>query len=124
MDEDLLKEGTSMLRESQKKLLLMINPLLSKARSFKEGQDLKQAYETYGEVLKYDPANEEALNERDNIFETLKNRSKKIYRDALVAESLSLYGKAKEKFQEVQQISPINSEYYNKASDTHKNYLE
>jgi pSer/pThr/pTyr-binding forkhead associated (FHA) protein len=124
MDEDLLTEATSMLKESQKKLLLIINPLLSKARSYKEGEDLKQSYESYGDVLKYDPANEEALNQRDDIFLTLKNRSRKVFREALVAESLSLFGKAKEKFQEVQQISPINSEYYIKASDKLKNYLE
>lgn len=124
MDEDLIAEGTTMLKESKRKLLLIVSPLLSKARSFKEGQDLKQSYETYGEVLKYDPINEEALNERDTIFQTLENRSKKIYREALVAESLSLFNKAKEKFQEVQQISPINSEYYNKATEKLRNYLE
>lgn len=124
MDEDLLKEATEMLKESRKNLLLIINPLVSKARSFKEGEDLKQAYETYGDVLKYDPANEEALTQRNEIFTTLQNRSRKVYREALVAESLSLFNKAKEKFQEVQQISPINSEYYQKASEKLKNYLE
>lgn len=124
IDEDLLKEASDMLKESRTKLVNMINPLVSKARSFKEGQDLKQAYETYGEVLKLDPTNEEALNERDAIFNELNNRSKKVYREALVAESLSLFSKAKEKFQEVQQISPINSEYYNKATDKLKSYLE
>ena len=124
MDEDLLKEATEMLKEARKNLLLIINPLVSKARSFKEGEDLKQAYETYGDVLKYDPANEEALTQRNEIFTTLQNRSRKVYREALVAESLSLFNKAKEKFQEVQQISPINSEYYQKASEKLKNYLE
>ena len=124
MDEDLVTDATDMLKDSRVKLSQIINPLVSKARSYKEGQDLKQAYEIYGDVLKYDPTNEEALNERDNIFVTLKNRSRKIYREALVAESLSLYAKAKEKFQEVQQVSPINSEYYNKATIKLKSYLE
>lgn len=124
MDEDLLKEGTEMLFESKRKLLQIVNPLSSKARSFKEGQDLKQAYETYGNVLKYDPSNEEALNERDKIFDLLNQRSKKLYREALISESLSLFDKAKEKFQEVQQISPLNSEYYLKASKKLENYLE
>lgn len=124
IDEDLLKEGTQMLNESQKKLIEYVEPLLSKARSFKEGQDLKMAYETYGEVLKYDPANEEALNERENIFESLTRRSKRIYREALIKEDLSDFARAKEKFQEVQQVSPINSEYYNKATEKLKNYLE
>lgn len=124
VDEDLLKEATQMLEESKSRLVGSINPLLSKARSFKQGQDLKQAYETYGEVLKYDPSNEEALNERDTIFKSLRSRSKKLYREALISESLSLFDDAREKFKEVQQVSPINSEYYNKATDKLKNYLE
>jgi tetratricopeptide (TPR) repeat protein len=124
IDEDLLKEATSMLRSSRKNLKNIIGPLTSKARSFKEGQDLKQSYETYGDILKIDPSNEEALNERDLIVDTLRMRSRKIYREALISESLSLFQEAKEKFQEVQQISPINSEYYTKATDKLKNYLE
>ncbi|MDH5414324.1 MAG: hypothetical protein OEW87_09315, partial [Flavobacteriaceae bacterium] len=124
MDEDLTLEATKMLKDSKSQLRSILNPLLSKARSFKEGEDLKQSYETYGDVLKFDPSNEEALNNRDKIFDSLRNRSRKVYREALVAESLSLYSKAKEKFQEVQQISPINSEYYNKATNKLKNYLE
>lgn len=124
MDEDLIKEATTMLTDSKRKLLLRLDPLISKARSFKEGQDLKQAFETYGEVLKYDPSNEEALNERGSIFDTLEKRSRRLYREALIKEDLSDFANAKEKFQEVQQISPINSEYYNKASEKLKNYLE
>ncbi|MBT4792010.1 MAG: FHA domain-containing protein, partial [Halobacteriovoraceae bacterium] len=122
MDEDLIKDAAKMLSEAKTKLAAMVSPLLSKARSFKEGEDLKQAYETYGELLKFDSLNVEALNERDSIFQALKHRSRKIYRDALVAESLSLYPKAKEKFQEVQQISPENSEYYIKATKKLENY--
>jgi tetratricopeptide (TPR) repeat protein len=124
MDEDLVKDATRMLKDSRRKLSALVNPLLGKARSFKEGQDFKRAYETYGEVLKYDPINEEALNERQIIMETLTLRSRRLYREALISESLSLFQEAKEKFQQVQQISPINSEYYNKATDKLKNYLE
>lgn len=124
MDEDLIKEATTMLTTSKRKLLLMIDPLISKARSYKEGQDLKLAYETFGDVLKYDPSNEESLNERTSIFEVLNKRSKKIFREGLIKEDLSDFSNAKEKFQEVQQISPINSEYYNKATDKLKRYLE
>ena len=124
VDEDLLKEATSMLSKSRSQLQSIVGPLTSKARSFKEGQDLKQAYETYGEILKINPSHEESLNERATIVDTLRTRSMKIYREALIAESLSLFNEAKEKFQEVQQVSPINSEYYLKATDKLKNYLE
>ncbi len=124
MDEDLVKEATDMLIDSRKNLSALINPLLGRARSFKEGQDLKRAYESYGEVLKYEPTNEEALVEREKIHEELRARSMRIYREALIAESLSLFDEAREKFEEVQQVSPINSEYYLKASERLKNYLE
>ncbi len=124
MDEDLIKEADTMLKDSKRKLAGLIEPLIGKARSFKEGQDLKMSYETYGEVLRFDPVNDEALNERDMIRDVLEARAKKIFREAMISESLSLFAEAKEKYQEVQQISPINSEYYKKATDKLKRYLE
>ena len=123
-DEDLLKSAREMLDDAKFKLNEIANPLLSKARSLKEGQDLKGAYESYLEILQYHPSHEEALNEMDKIREVLELRSKKIYRDAIISESLSLYEDAKEKFQEVQQISPTDSSYYRKATVKLKDYLD
>ena len=124
MDEDLIEEATDMLIKSKQNLSAQINPLLGQARSLKEGQDLKRAYETYGDVLKFDPVHEEAITQREEIYDSLKARSMKLYREALISESLSLFDEAREKFQEVQQVSPINSEYYIKATERLKNYLE
>jgi len=124
IDEDLMKEAIRMLGESRSNLNAVVNPLLGKARSLKEGQDLKGAYELYLEIVKSNPSHEEALNEMDEIREQLELRSKKVYREAIIAESLSLYDNAKEKFQEVQQISPTDSEYYKKATVKLKEYLD
>ena len=123
-DEDLIKEGSDMLADAKNQLASDLGPLVGKARSLKEGQDLKSAYEAYLEVLKIEPTHAEALNEVDDIKAQLENRSKRIYREAIIAESLSLFGDAKEKFTEVQQISPTDSEYYRKAAEKLKNYLE
>lgn len=124
IDEDLIKEATALLEESKNNLEKIVSPLIGKARSLKEGQDLKAAYSTYKEVLIYNPLQPEALNEMDEIKSILKNRSRRVYRDAIVSESLSLFDDAKEKFQEVQQISPIDSEYYIKATEKLEEYLE
>jgi hypothetical protein len=124
LDEDLVKEASEMLSDSKNQLASDLGPLLGKARSLKEGQDLKSAYEAFLEVLKVEPTNAEALNEVDDIKSSLDARSKKIYREAIIAESLSLFSDAKEKYQEVQQISPTDSEYYKKASEKLRNYLE
>ncbi len=124
MDEDLVKEASDMLSDSKNQLATDLGPILGKARSLKEGQDLKNAYETYLEVLRLEPTNTEALNEVEDIRSQLDSRSKKIYREAIIAESLSLFSDAKEKFQEVQQVSPTDSDYYKKATEKLKNYLE
>ena len=124
LDKDLLEEANKMLSDAREKLGDIIQPLLGKARSLKEGQDLKGAYENYMMILKHDPENIEALNEMDSIRERLRIKSRKIYREAIISESLSLFNHAKEKFQEVQQVSPIDSEYYKKATNKLKEYLE
>ena len=124
MDEDLTKEASKMLHTSKENLNSVVGPLIGKARSLNEGQDLKGAYENYAKALKYDPINAEALNEMNDIREILQIRSKKAYREAIISESLSLFKSAKEKFQEVQQIAPTDSEYYKKATDKLKDYME
>ena len=124
MDEDLTKEATEMLRVCREEINNSVAPLQGKAKSLLEGQDLKGAYEIYQQILKIEPSNSEALNQVVDIKEQLTAKARKIYREAIISESLSLFQDAKEKFQEVQQISPVDSDYYKKASDKLKDYLE
>ena len=53
IDEDLIKDATNLLSKSETNLKDIIAPLLGKARSLLEGQDLKGAYEHYAKILKY-----------------------------------------------------------------------
>ena len=85
---------------------------------------MQQSLKLLLSLFEIEPTHSEALNEVDEIKSQLETRSKRIYREAIIAESLSLFSDAKEKFQEVQQISPTDSEYYRKANDKLKNYLE
>lgn len=124
MDEDLTKEASEMLKISRDEISTATAPLIGKAKSLMEGQDLKGAYEVYQQILKIEPSNAEALNTTGDIKDQLTNKARKIYREAIISESLSLFQDAKEKFQEVQQISPVDSDYYKKASDKLKDYLE
>lgn len=124
MDDDLTTEATEMLKVSRDELNSAVAPLIGKAKSLLEGQDLKGAYEVYQQILRVEPSNAESLNQVGDIREQLSNRARKIYREAIIAESLSLFQDAKEKFQEVQQISPVDSEYYKKASEKLRDYLD
>ncbi len=124
MDEDLTKEASDMLKTSREEISSAVAPLQGKAKSLMEGQDLKGAYEVYQQILKVEPSNAEALNMVVEIKDQLAVKARKIYREAIISESLSLFQDAKEKFQEVQQISPVDSDYYKKATDKLKDYLE
>lgn len=124
MDDDLTTEATDMLKKSREELSSAVAPLIGKAKSLLEGQDLKSAYEVYQQILRIEPSNTEALNQISDIRDQLTIRARKIYREAIIAESLTLFQDAKEKFQEVQQISPVDTDYYKKATEKLKNYLE
>ncbi len=122
MDEDLVKEATEMLSESKNKLNGLIAPLLGKARSLYEGQDLKGAHESYKEILVFNPYHEEAVDKTLEIEDTLEKRSRLLFQEALVAESLSFFPLAAEKFREVLQVSPSGSSYSKKANEKLKSY--
>ncbi len=121
MDEDLMAKAVKMLKESRQNLKNITGPLMGKARSLKEAEDLKAAYEVFKDVLRYNPNEIEAQNELDEINETLTGRARKVYRQGLISESLGSFEDAREKFQEVQQISPVDNEYYRKAKERLKN---
>ncbi len=123
LDDDLVKDATRMLAEAKQGLQDSLDPFLSSARSLKDGQDLKGAYENYSKIIKIDPSHVESLNQLNSIRETLDLRARRIYRDAIISESLSLFEDAKEKFFELQQIAPNDSEYYKKATEKLQDYL-
>lgn len=121
IDEDLMKKAVDMLKKSRDNLKNITGPLMGKARSLKEAEDLKASYEVFKEVLRYNPNEIDAQNELDDINEILTDRARKVYRQGLVSESLGAFEDAREKFQEVQQISPVDNQYYIKASKRLKN---
>lgn len=115
IDEDLMTKAVEMLKKARQNLKNITGPLLGKARSLKEAEDLKASYEVFKEVLKYNPNEVDAQAELDEINDTLTKRAQKVYRQGLISESLGAFEDAREKFQEVQQISPMDNEYYKKA---------
>ena len=108
MDEDLVKEPQIYwLKVSKDRIKSKTSPILGKARSLKEGQDLKGAYEQFMKVLDFDPVNTEALDEMENIRETLKNRSKKIYREGLISRVCNYFQKPKKSIKKFSRSVPL-----------------
>ena len=114
-DEDLITEASEMLAQANKEISLEVDPLLLAARSAKSKEDLKEAYENYVKILKINPGHDEAVTETKELKEVLNDRARKIFREAMYKESINLYIKAREKFQEVLLVAPSDSEYYLRA---------
>ncbi len=117
VDEVLTLKGEELRKEIFEKMTGQEESYLSKARAFKNGEDFKNAFESYQEVLKVNPTNVEAINESNSIKILIKSKAMNVYREGLISESISLHRDAKEKFEEVLQIAPIGSYYYSKAKE-------
>ena len=115
VDESLTLRGEELRKEIHTEMTGREEDFLAKARAFKNGEDFKNAFESYKEVLNVNPTNVEAINESNSIKNLIKSRAMNIYREGLVSESISLHKDAKEKFEEVLQIAPSGSYYYTKA---------
>ncbi len=124
IDEDLLKKGAEMLTTARIELKKSLDPELEQARALRDGDDLKGAYQHYLVATGIDPTNEEAMTEINKIKEELTNRARKVYREAIIIESLTLFEEAKEKLEEVRQIAPSDNKYYKLATEKLKDYLE
>lgn len=103
---DALKE------EIRSKLSSIIDPRLREANSQRgEGGDLVKANQLYGEVLKVDPNNREAVNGMSAIKEVLHLRAKRFYAEAILAESVSDLPEAKDKFEKCFRTAPETDSY-------------
>jgi pSer/pThr/pTyr-binding forkhead associated (FHA) protein len=115
IEKDLLDEVQKIYEQSQVNLKQETDELLTRARTFRQGEDNKNAFDLYQQVLKIHPNNAEAISEMEEISKKLSARARIVFREGLVSESISLFDDAKEKFLEVLQIAPKESDYYEKA---------
>lgn len=90
----------------------IINPLLQQAsEQRKEGGDLVKANELYKKVLIEEPENKTALAGMESIRTELHTRAKRLYADAILAESISELLEARDKFAQCERTAPDEDVY-------------
>ncbi len=120
--DSLYQEGEVLRKEILTTMNELEASLVEKANTFFQGEDYKNAYDSYREVLSINPTNREAITKVNLISSEINTRAMKVYREGLVSESISLYQDAKEKFEEVLRIAPKESKYYIKADTKLKKF--
>lgn len=111
-DKDFLKRVEDLKTQIRDKLSSLLTPLLTEAsEQRKEGGDLVKAKELYMQVLQIDSANTEALRGLESIRELLHVRAKRLYAEAILAESISDLSEAKDKFTRCERTAPEGDLY-------------
>lgn len=111
-EEEYIDRIEKLRNDIRAKLDSVISPFLKKASEERgEGGDLVKAKEAYLEVLKIDSRNKEAIAGLDAIREVLHLRAKRLYAEAVLAESVSDLTEAKEKFEKCLRTAPDDDLY-------------
>jgi len=100
------------------KLAAIIDPLLQDAEAQnKEGGDLVKSKDLYMQVLKVDPANQKAIAGLNDIRDRLHARAKRLYAEAILAESISDLMEAKDKYSKCLRTAPEDDVYKKKCKN-------
>ncbi len=90
-------------------------PVLSQGKQMEKEGRLSDAYRAYSKTLEIDPMDEEAPVGMSRIKDVLTDRAKRIYTEAVFAESYGDVDTAEKKYREVLEVVAKDNEYYSKA---------
>jgi tetratricopeptide (TPR) repeat protein len=90
-------------------------PLLAKAKQNEQDGNMPEAFELYQKATRIDPSHPEGYAGMNRIRGVLHERAKKIYTEAVLAESYSDFAGAQKKFEEVLKVSPPDDIYHERA---------
>lgn len=108
---------------AQQRIAAIILPLLERAQKERaDGGDLVQSKELYREVLKTDPTNQEANEGLIAIRSVLHLRAKRLYAQAILAESVSALDEAKQKLEQCLRVAPERDPYERRCTSKLRKY--
>ena len=111
-DEEYIEEVKNIKEEAQALLKSAILPLIKLAeRNRKPGGDLVKSKESYIAILVMDPKNILAIQGLKDIHSMLHLRAKRLYAQAILAESVTSLDEALQKFKECIKVAPENDIY-------------
>ncbi|HEY8278190.1 MAG TPA: FHA domain-containing protein [Bdellovibrionota bacterium] len=106
-EKDYLERIDKLREEIRGALKSVLEPLFAEARNQRqEGGDLVAARNAYNQVLQIDRDNLEARQGLNDIRQVLLLRAKRLYAEAILAESISDLQEAKEKYEKCLHVAP------------------
>lgn len=98
-----------------KKIKFIRDPVLLEAKKLEESGDLKTSFNLYKKAISIDPTYQAGYLGESRIKTILHDRAKRVYTEAVLAESYSDFVSAKKLYEECMNISPSDDIYYERA---------
>jgi pSer/pThr/pTyr-binding forkhead associated (FHA) protein/tetratricopeptide (TPR) repeat protein len=99
------------------------DPLLAEGHRLEQESSFIEAFRKYAQAREVDPSSVEAKKGMDRTRNVLRDRSKQLYTEAVLAESYSDFTLAKSRFEQLLQIAPPDDPYYERARRKLSRYL-
>jgi pSer/pThr/pTyr-binding forkhead associated (FHA) protein/tetratricopeptide (TPR) repeat protein len=110
------RQAQARINEIRAEIRSKVEPLLAEAKAQENAGELAQAYKTFERVLGVQPGNADAVAGMNSIRGTLTEKARLIFIEAVVAESYSDFETARKKFNEVLEVAPRGSKYFDSAT--------
>lgn len=120
--EDLIAQAQKLVSSAKAEMASKTAPFLKEANDAMINQDYISARDGFYKVIKIDSQNEIAKKGLAKIRETLHDRAKRIYTDGVIAESVSDYKAAQDKFRECKDIAMTDDIYFGRCSRKFKRF--
>ena len=114
-DKRVLGVAKGQIAECRKAVAELREPVLQEAKQLEESGNLAKAYQMYRKATVIDPHHKEGFVGMNRLKNTLHERAKVIYTEAVLAESYSDFDVAKRKFRECLETAPRDDIYYERA---------
>lgn len=123
-DKKVLASAERQIRACRAEIAARRDPLLAQAREAEDAGELKRAFELYRKATRVDPDHSAGFAGMARIRDRLRERSRVLYAEGVMAESYSDFVTAKRKFTEVLAQSPDDDLYHERARRKLSNYYD
>jgi pSer/pThr/pTyr-binding forkhead associated (FHA) protein/tetratricopeptide (TPR) repeat protein len=91
------------------------SPQIEEGKRFLAVEEWRSAWEICNMIFEKNPVLDEAKDCRNKAADELQSRARKLYQDAIVAESLGNLTEAKDKWEQIMEVSPPYDIYFKRA---------
>ncbi len=122
-DKRIMAQANSGITRARSGIAAARDPLIEEGRRLEQESSYGEAFKKFSEARRIDPSSVEARNGMERVRGFLRDRSKQLYTEAVLAESYSDFILAKARFEQLLQVAPPDDPYYERARRKLSRYL-